>query len=146
MDYQFGELFERFWWLLFPLAFFIAAAWNSFMRYKRTQAKIDLIKSYTAAGREPPSGLIESLDRDEGGGDWTGMSDDSHGGGRQGGGSAFLVLLFAGLAGVFAYAGYTGWLGGNREEFYFIAMIMGVMAVAFLGAAIFGGGKSRHGR
>ena len=55
------EIFESYWWLLFPLGFFVAAGWGSFMRYKRTQAKIDLIKSYTAAGKEPPAALLASL-------------------------------------------------------------------------------------
>ncbi|MFT6462185.1 MAG: hypothetical protein ACJA0Y_001688, partial [Maricaulis maris] len=65
------ELFESYWWLLFPLAFFVAAGWGSFMRYKRTQAKIDLLKTYAASGKEPPADLIASLDAaDDGRPDW----------------------------------------------------------------------------
>jgi hypothetical protein len=131
------EIFHAYWWLLFPLFFFLAAGWGSFMRYKRTQAKIDLIKSYTAAGKEPPADLLASIDRDEDSDDdWTG-SDKKSGGG----GNAFLVILFAGLSGVFAFAGYTGLIGGVGEEMYFVAMILGVLALAFLAGAIFGGGR-----
>ena len=66
MDFLF-----HYWWLLFPLGWFIAAGWGSFMRYKRHQSKIDLIKTYTAAGKEPPAELLASLDKpDDGRHDW----------------------------------------------------------------------------
>ena len=131
------EIFYGYWWLLFPLGFFIAAGWGSFMRYKRTQAKIDLIKTYTAAGKEPPADLLASLDRDDehDRGTW----NEDGGSGRGGGGHAFLVILFAGLGGVFAYTGYSGLISGVGQEMYFIAMIMGVLALAFLFSALFGG-------
>ncbi|WP_300543279.1 hypothetical protein [Maricaulis sp.] len=133
-----NELFHSYWWLLFPLAFFVAAGWGSFMRYKRTQAKIDLIKSYTAAGKEPPADLLASLDKaDHDPNDWT-ASDPTE---RKGGGHAFLVILFAGLASVFAYAGYTEMINGVGEEMYFVSMVLGVLSLAFLAAAIFSGGR-----
>lgn len=133
------EIFHAYWWLLFPLFFFLAAGWGSLMRYKRTQAKIDLIKTYAAAGREPPADLLASLDRDEDSDDdWTRPSRRRNGGG---GGKAFLVILFAGLSGVFAFAGYTGLVGGVGEEMYFVSMILGVLALAFLASAVFSGGR-----
>ena len=133
---EFADLFRSYWWLLFPLAFFLAQGWSSFMRYKRTKAKIELLKTYAAAGKEPPSDLVASIDMDtdrDDRHDWT--SDGENEGG--GGGNAFLVFLFAGLAGVFAYAGWSGLIGDVREEFYFIAMILGVLAVAFMASAVF---------
>jgi hypothetical protein len=125
----FSDLFSSYWWLLFPLFFFISAGWSSFMRYKRTQAKIDLLKSYAASGRDAPSELIAGLDD-------TDDDDDSDGGG--GGATPFLVVLFAGLSGVFAFSGYSGMLGGDAEGFYFIAAILGVLAFAFLVSGLFG--------
>lgn len=133
------DLFRSYWWLLFPLGYFIFAGWNSFMRYKQTQARIDLAKTYAAAGKEPPADLMASIDKDENPDrDW----DDRSPGGRHrsGGGTAFLVFLFAGLAGVFGYVGYSGMLGGD-EEFYFIAMILGVLSLAFLANGVFRGGR-----
>lgn len=50
--------------------------------------------------------------------------------------SAFLVILFTGLGSIFAYAGYSGWMDLG-EEAYFVAAIMGVLALAFLFAAFF---------
>lgn len=136
----FEDFFSAYWWLLFPLAFFIAAGWSSFMRYKRTQAKIDLLKTYAASGKEPPAELLADLDRkdayDEFG--MSGMSSldgDSDGGP---GTTAFLFFLFAGLAAVFGYAGYSGLLGDMRNELYLVAMILGVLAVAFLAGGLFG--------
>lgn len=133
----FEDFFSAYWWLLFPLAFFIAAGWSSFMRYKRTQARIDLLKTYAASGREPPAELLADLDRkdmyDEFG--MSGMDGDSEGGP---GTTAFLFFLFAGLAAVFGYAGYSGLLGDMRNELYLVAMILGVLAVAFLAGGLFG--------
>ncbi|WP_417478452.1 hypothetical protein [Maricaulis sp.] len=132
------DLFQSYWWLLFPLFWFVGAGWGSMMRFKRTQAKIDLLKTYAAAGKEPPAELIASLDapdpvdRDE-----SGYEGERH----RGGGRAFLVVLFAGLAAVFAYTGYAGWMGESQSEFYFIAMIMGVLSFAFLVSAMFKSGR-----
>lgn len=133
---EFADLFRSYWWLLFPLAFFVAQGWSSFMRYKRTKAKIELLKTYAAAGKEAPADLVASIDKDterDDRHDWTSDGENE----RSGGGNAFLVFLFAGLAGVFAYAGWSGLIGDVREEFYFIAMILGVLAIAFLASAIF---------
>ena len=40
------DLFQQYWWLLFPFFWFLSAGWHSMMRYKRTQAKIELLKAY----------------------------------------------------------------------------------------------------
>ena len=139
-----ADIFENYWWLLFPLGFFIAAGWGSFMRYKRTQAKIDLIKTYTAAGKEPPAELLASLDNDNVHRHEYNFSGDDDGPRRgRGGGHAFLVILFAGLAAVFAYTGYAGLLGNAGPEMYFIAMIMSVLALAFLVSGMFSRGGGR---
>lgn len=126
---DFTNLFSSYWWLLFPLGFFIAAGWGSFMRYKSTQAKIDLLKTYAASGKEPPADLLASLDRSG--------SDDDDDGGRSGGATPFLVILFAGLASVFGGAGYLGVFGGEPQDFYFIAALLGVLALAFLVSGLF---------
>lgn len=130
-----ADIFSNYWWLLFPLGFFLAAGWSSYMRYKRTQAKIELLKTYAAAGKEPPADLLASIDADDDDG-----GEAAQGSGqRSGGGHAFLVVLFAGLGGVFAYAGYTGLIGGVGDEMYFVAMIMGVLALAFFFNGVFSG-------
>ncbi|MEO1039444.1 MAG: hypothetical protein AAFX09_07845 [Pseudomonadota bacterium] len=134
MDNDFVSLFSSYWWLLFPLAFFIAAGWSSFMRYKRTQAKIELLKSYAASGQEPPKELLANLDSKE-----HVYDDEADDGSNSGAGTtSFLFILFAGLAGVFAFAGYSDLLGDMDQELYFVAMILGVLALAFLVGGLFG--------
>lgn len=132
---SFGELFQNYWWLLFPLAFFIAGGWNSFMSYQRTKAKVEVLKAYAQSGKEPPADLIKAFEKDErhNADDWTGEDDTDY---RSW--SPFLVVLFAGLAGVFAFVGYQGWLG-DTTSMYFVAMILGVLSFAFLVGGIFGG-------
>ena len=79
---EFADLFRSYWWLLFPLAFFVAQGWSSFMRYKRTKAKIELLKTYAAAGKEPPADLVASIDKDtdrDDRHDWTSKSGDGSG-------------------------------------------------------------------
>jgi len=137
------EIFENYWWLLFPLGFFVAAGWGSFMRYKRTQAKIDLLKTYAASGKEPPADLIASLDAPgDGRSDWTdpdhGARDDHSSYGT--GSNAFLVILFAGFAAVFAYEGYSS-LIGMGEVAYFVALIFVVLSAAFFVSSFFKGKK-----
>ena len=137
-----AEIFENYWWLLFPLGFFVAAGWGSFMRYKRTQAKIDLLKTYAASGKEPPADLIASLDDPEGRPDWSDLDQGSSGDrSNYGTGSnAFLVILFAGFAAVFAYEGYVGLIGIGQVA-YFVAMIFVVLSAAFFVSSFFKGKK-----
>tara|TARA_R110002095_G_scaffold191245_1_gene168816 strand:+ start:302 stop:718 length:417 start_codon:yes stop_codon:yes gene_type:complete len=133
------DLFQSYWWLLFPFFWFVGAGWSSLMRFMRTRAKIDLLKTYAASGKEPPAELLASIDEPEPSRhDW---SEDEGRRRHRSGGKAFLVILFAGLAGVFAYTGHAGWLGQSDNEFYFIALIMGVLSFAFLASALFKSGR-----
>ncbi len=129
---EFSNFWFSYWWLVFPLAMFIAAGWSSWMKLQRHKATLDLLKSYAASGNEPPAHLIAALEQSA---ESSESEDDTHYG-RRGGGGAFLVILFTGLAAVFAYSGYSGMIDLG-DEGYFVALIMGVLAVAFLGNAIF---------
>lgn len=128
----FYALFSSYWWLLFPLGFFVAAGFSSYMRYKRTQAKIDLLKTYAAAGKEPPAELIAGLD----GGDESGADGDA-GDGR--GTTVFLVILFGGLAAIFGAVGYFSLFDLEGPEAYFVSAILAVLALAFLVSGIASG-------
>jgi hypothetical protein len=131
------DLFDNYWWLLFPLIFLVVMpGWSSFMRYKGTKAKIDLLKTYAASGNEPPADLIASLDADKSDDDWSGYDESHRSRSRGGSGTGFLVILFAGLSAVFAFTGYTGLMGADNEAFYFISMILGVLALAFLANSV----------
>ena len=55
------DLFRSYWWLLFPLGFFVAQAFDQVMRYRRHRDTLDLIKSYTDQGKEPPAALVDRV-------------------------------------------------------------------------------------
>lgn len=134
----FYALFSSYWWLLFPLGFLISAGFSSFMRYKRTQSKIELLKTYAAAGKEPPAELLAALG-DEGVDGASIDVDDSDGRGT----TTFLVILFAGLAAIFGAVGYLNLFGMEGPEAYFVAAVLGVLAAAFLFSGIASGRRRR---
>lgn len=127
------ELFDSYWWLLFPLGVFLAIGFSSFLNYKRTQAKIELLKAYASSGTEPPAELLASLDINN-----SSANDEGSNGESGRGTTTFLVILFGGLSVVFAATGLFGFLGIGVEA-YFIAAILGVLALAFLFSGIAGG-------
>jgi len=131
---DFSQLFFSFWWLIFPLGWFIAAAWQSWMRLRRHNSAMEVLKSYAAKGEEPPASVLEAIRESN---ETTEAAETGNSKTNSRGTTAFLVLLMGGLAGIFAYAGYAGMMGLG-EEGYFIAMILGVIGLAFLGSALFG--------
>ncbi|MBL8772174.1 MAG: hypothetical protein JNK30_12395 [Phenylobacterium sp.] len=59
------NFFYSFWWLIFPIGFFIFGAWDRWLAYKRSQARLDLIRSYASQGRDPPPELLRALHDEE---------------------------------------------------------------------------------
>jgi len=59
------HFFFSFWWLVFPIGFFIAAAFDRWLAYKKSQDRLMILRSYTDAGKDPPPELIKALARDE---------------------------------------------------------------------------------
>jgi len=55
------ELFRDFWWLIFPLSGIVFGAFQRWLAYRARRDTLDLIKTYAAAGREPPSELVARL-------------------------------------------------------------------------------------
>ncbi|HET6970105.1 MAG TPA: hypothetical protein VFH92_03175 [Phenylobacterium sp.] len=53
--------FFSFWWLIFPIGFFVFGAWDRWLAYKRSQDRLDLLRSYTSQGKDPPPELIKAL-------------------------------------------------------------------------------------
>lgn len=131
------NLFHSYWWLMFPLGWFIYAAWTSWLNYRRQRQALDIVRRYADSGREIPSELMKVLDRPIdsetefwNGGDGTGRPSSA------GGGHLYTMALFAALAAAF---GYSAWrdLYGNGEAFTLVAFIMGALALASLVSLIF---------
>lgn len=57
------DLFRNFWWLIFPLSWFVFGAYQSWLSYRANRDTLDLIKTYAQSGREPPPELLAKLSR-----------------------------------------------------------------------------------
>jgi hypothetical protein len=58
------DLFRDYWWLMFPIFGMVMAVSGSFTSERRTRNVIDLIKSYTDQGKEPPPELLKLAAKD----------------------------------------------------------------------------------
>jgi hypothetical protein len=57
------DLFRQYWWLMFPLSWFVFGGYQSWLSYKANRDTLDLIKSYAQAGRDPPPELLAKLNK-----------------------------------------------------------------------------------
>jgi hypothetical protein len=138
------ELFRAYWWLLFPLSWFVFGAYQSWLSYKANRDTLDLLKSYAASGREPPPELVARLNKR-----WNDDDDDGdddrprrrryrryrYGRDHQ----AYQVVLFGVLCAGFSYASYTD-LYGIGEAFVIVAFVMGALSLASLVSVVLGRG------
>ncbi|WP_269516358.1 hypothetical protein [Brevundimonas subvibrioides] len=131
------DLFRSYWWLLFPFAGFLIAAWGNFLRYRRQKAVLDLIRSYVENGREPPASLVSQIEL---------VGDDASmtTGLRRGQTPAnywSLVGLFSMMAAGFSLASFLG-VDGGSGAFLIVALTMAAVAVWALICAVM---KKRDG-
>lgn len=125
------DLFRDFWWLIFPIFGMFMAIRGNASTERSQQRVLDLIKSYTDQGKEPPSellamarqGLDESIESASG----KGKND-----------TAWTFVLFAALAAGFG----VGWYLSQGEEyawaFLMVTATMSVLAVGSLFIMLFG--------
>lgn len=55
------DIFRSYWWLMFPIGFFVFGAWDRWLAYQRSRDHLDLIKTYADQGKEPPPELIKAI-------------------------------------------------------------------------------------
>jgi len=114
------RLFNAYWWLIFPLfgmGFGMVQAW---LRHKRAQQRLEILKSYIDQGKEPPPELVQFLraperQRDKGPG-----------------GDIFLTILFTGIGLALTFLA----INEGDKDIYFPVIIMGALAVGFLAKAL----------
>lgn len=126
------DLFRSYWWLLFPLAWFIGSGWTSWLNYRRQRETLDIVRRYADSGREVPPELMKVLDKpiDSETEFWgAGINASSGSGGR--GGHAFSLVMFTALAAGFAYAAWSDFYGAG-EAFTIVAIVMGAIALGTL--------------
>ena len=51
------DLFRDFWWLLFPVAWFIIAGWQAWLGHLRRRDAQALVRDYAVRGEAPPAEL-----------------------------------------------------------------------------------------
>lgn len=123
------DIFRQFWWLIFPLSWFVFGAWQSWLSYRANRETLDLIKTYAASGREPPPELMARLSKR-----WHGDDDDRDEPPRyrrRRERSWYQVVLFGILSGGFAFAAMTD-IYGAGEAFTIVAFVMGALCAATL--------------
>jgi hypothetical protein len=136
------DLFRSYWWLLFPLSWFVFGGISSFLNYLRQRDTLKLIQTYAERGQEPPEGLLKVLDRpiDADAEAW-GSSGSS---GWSQGGNWFSVVLFGLLAAGFGYAAWSNMYGAG-EAFLIVTFVLGALSVACLVSALIGWGRRNRG-
>lgn len=132
------DLFRSYWWLLFPLAWFVFGGFTSLLNYRRQRDALKLIQTYAEKGQEPPAALLALIDKPiDGSGMWDSPSDNS---GRPGDGAWFSVVLFGVMAAGFAYASWSD-IYGAGEAFLIVSFVLGALCLASLVSALRSGGR-----
>lgn len=57
------DLFRSYWWLLFPLSWFVFGGINSVVNYYRQKNVLNLLRTYAEKGQEPPAALLSALEQ-----------------------------------------------------------------------------------
>ncbi|CAN7412676.1 hypothetical protein [Caulobacter sp. LjRoot300] len=129
------DMFRQFWWLIFPLSWFVFGAYQSWLSYRANRDTLDLIKTYAQSGREPPPELMAKLSKRWNDGDDLGEVDDDdrfrrrhrrrhwrqHTWSR--------VALFGCLCAGFTFAAVTN-LYDAGPAFVIVSFVMAALAVA----------------
>lgn len=137
------DLFHSYWWLLFPIGWFIYSGWASWLNYRRQRETLEVVRRYADQGKEVPPELMKVLDRPIdsetefwNGNSWKGGSSDTASG------HAYSLVLFTALAAGFGYAGWSDFYGAG-DAFVIVAIVMGALALASLAGVIFSLGRKR---
>lgn len=55
------DLFRSYWWLLLIFGAFLVGAWEQWLQYQRSRNTLDLIKTFTAQGKDVPAELLREV-------------------------------------------------------------------------------------
>ncbi|WP_298163183.1 hypothetical protein [Brevundimonas sp.] len=128
------DLFRSYWWLLFPLGWFVSIGFSSLLNYRKQKDALQLIRTYAERGEQPPEALMKVLDRPIDAENESRAYDyGSHG--RNG--PVFSLVLFTMLGAGFGYASYAD-IYGAGDAFLIVAFVMGALAAATLVSLLFG--------
>ncbi|MBN8552607.1 MAG: hypothetical protein J0L52_06900 [Caulobacterales bacterium] len=123
------DLFRSYWWLLFPMGWFIAEAWQNWLSYRARKDALALVQAYAEKGREPPAELIAAINRRE-------ELEESARAERAPriNWGWYQAALFGAMAGGLLYISRSGILSdeGLAEALLIVVVVMGALAIASL--------------
>jgi hypothetical protein len=123
------ELFERFWWLLFPVMGMIYGLIIQLQKGRSQARALDVLKTYAEQGKDPPPEVLKALSQ----------TDLPAGAEAYAGGPAtsawWTFFVFLALTAGFGF-GYSQIGGSGQWAFALVAIVMGVLALgSFIMAA-----------
>jgi hypothetical protein len=119
------QLFNRYWWLLFPLFWGIGQLLKNWMRHSRAKEALQVLRSYADQGKEPPAELVAVLRQPE-----QERRERSDHYGRYG---WIPVFLFGALACAFGMLGiWHTELGVPQTPMFFVTIIMAGLCIGNL--------------
>lgn len=126
----FADFFAHYWWLMFPVFGMVMAFTGVFQAERQQKSMIDLIKTYTDQGKEPPPELLKLASQSL-------QAVPEKQGSASGDSRAWSFIVFAALSAGFG----TGYYFVRAEDWAFafliVSVTMGVMAVGALGILLF---------
>ena len=57
------SLFHSYWWLVFPLSWFVVAAWRAWLAGKARRDTLELIQTFVRTGQAAPPELLDRLNK-----------------------------------------------------------------------------------
>lgn len=57
------SLFHSYWWLVFPLSWFVVAGWRAWLSHKARRDALELIQTYVRNGYDAPPELLAKLNK-----------------------------------------------------------------------------------
>ncbi|MFZ0269862.1 hypothetical protein [Caulobacter sp.] len=127
------DLFRSYWWLIFPLSWFVFEAYQRWLAYSANRDTLDLLKSYAQAGRDPPPELLAKLNKRWSDDDFEEADDGERARRRHGRCSRHAtwsrVALFGCLCAGFTVASATD-LYEAGPAFVIVAFVMGALTVS----------------
>ncbi len=130
------ELFQGYWWLLFPLGWFVFGGLNAIINYYRQKDVLKIIKTYADRGEQPPESLLRIVEQ---------PINDRHEyqpRTKMDDGNWFSVVLFGFMAVGFGYASWSNMYGAG-DAFLIVTFVMGALAAASLMSALLGRRRRR---
>ncbi len=121
------EIWNQYWWLIFPLLWFAWMMVRTWLQHRTRREALDVVRAYAAQGRDPPAEVLKILEvrpdagfprRDRTIGLW------------------HRVVIFASISIGFGVLAYSNPAGSDARGTFFIAVLMGVMALGHLAIAL----------